>query len=259
MMDRRTDPLDRGAILALVHSYAARFVPSRLAIPIGKGNATIRRLAKAGTGPALVRDSLAAILMAEPAFQSRAAAWAARIILALASLSVALLVAEIGLRWILPPAQVPLGPHPGFLTHDATLGWVPVPGGNGTMGGEEFSVAVSINDQGFRGPRTYPRARLPGIPRVVVVGDSFSFGYGVRHEENWITRIEHALAPAEVINLAVTGYGTDQQLLASKPSGSNGNRISWLSRCSKAMSFATRDGNRWDTPSRDSSSTATTS
>lgn len=155
--------------------------------------------------------------MAEPVIPSRVAPpttpWAARLALAFVSIGVALLIAEVGLRVILPTPTETVGPRPGFLEHDATVGWTPVPGGRGTMESEEFAVTVAVNEQGIRGPRTYSRERRPGVPRVVVVGDSFSFGYGVTHEENWITRLERALAPAEVINLAVTGYGTDQQLL----------------------------------------------
>lgn len=153
---------------------------------------------------------------------SRAAALAGRLALAAISLGVALMVAELGLRLILPPAAAEADgqeERPGFIAHDAELGWLPVAGGRGVMHGDEFDVTVTINEQGLRGPRTYPRARRPGIARIVVIGDSFSFGYGVRDEENWITRIEQALPATEVINLAVTGYGTDQQLLRLEADG----------------------------------------
>lgn len=154
-------------------------------------------------------------IMVQPSFLARAAPLLGRLALAVISCGLALLIAEAGLRWMLPrpPATSQAEARPGFIAHDPELGWRPVPGGRGVMRGAEFDVEVTVNRQGLRGPRTYSRRPATGRPRLVVLGDSFSFGHGVRHEENWITRLEGALAPAEVINLAVTGYGTDQQLL----------------------------------------------
>jgi len=46
-----------------------------------------------------------------------------------------------------------------------------------------------------------------------VIGDSFSFGHGVEMAEAWPSLLERCAAPVEVLNFAVPGYGTDQQLL----------------------------------------------
>ena len=42
--------------------------------------------------------------------------------------------------------------------------------------------SVAINERGFRGP-VVPYERTPGKHRLVFLGDSITFGYGVRDEE----------------------------------------------------------------------------
>jgi hypothetical protein len=75
-----------------------------------------------------------------------------------------------------------------------------------------------INDEGYRG-REYPHARTPGKIRVLMLGDSLAFGYGVADEETSSRQLE-TIAPAlEVVNLAVQGYGTDQALLRFEREG----------------------------------------
>ena len=148
------------------------------------------------------------------------AAWAGRIGLAAASFTFALVVAEVGLRLLLPasPAVEDDGRY-GFIAYDERLGWAPVPNASGRITSSEFDVAVTLNGQGLRGERAYPVARRQGVPRIVLVGDSFSFGYGVTHEATWVTRLERSLDPIDVINLSVSGYGTDQQLLRLEDEG----------------------------------------
>jgi lysophospholipase L1-like esterase len=74
----------------------------------------------------------------------------------------------------------------------------------------EFSFRVVTNALGFR-DRRLPAPKSPGVARVVVVGDSFTQGYGVDEEEAFPRRLE-ALLDAEdgarhweVVNLGVPG------------------------------------------------------
>ena len=54
-------------------------------------------------------------------------------------------------------------------------------------------------------------------PTVMFVGDSFTFGQGLPYEETFVGQIHFELASAlQVVNLGVTGYGTDQSLLMLK-------------------------------------------
>jgi hypothetical protein len=78
---------------------------------------------------------------------------------------------------------------------------------------------VSSNSAGMRGVREYARERRAGTLRVVALGDSFTFGQCVRDDEPFAARLEERIAPGEVLNLAVHGYGHDQQLLRLRRDG----------------------------------------
>ncbi len=103
---------------------------------------------------------------------------------------------------------------------DDALGWEPVPG--------HRSDGISINSAGARGielPATQPAHER----RIVAIGDSFTFGEGVRDEEAWIPVMERELAAAlarrapdatvRALNFGVMGYGLDQQVLRLEQRG----------------------------------------
>jgi len=147
--------------------------------------------------------------------------WLARALLVAVSTFFMLVTAEIALRILGVCAPSPPGAgidttdaagH-GFFEYHPTLGWELVPGAEERLEDEEFDVAVKIDDAGLRGHRPIPRERRPGRARIVVLGDSFTFGHGVEIGEAWPALLDARLPAAEVVNLAVTGYGTDQQLL----------------------------------------------
>ncbi|MGB2706121.1 MAG: SGNH/GDSL hydrolase family protein [Candidatus Omnitrophota bacterium] len=77
----------------------------------------------------------------------------------------------------------------------------------------EFDVAVRINNYGFRGGDIDKNKRL-GVPRVMVIGDSFTFGVGAEEDETIPFLIEKYLADegkrTEVIN---AGFGSYSPLL----------------------------------------------
>ena len=72
---------------------------------------------------------------------------------------------------------------------------------------------VSSNSRGVRGRREYAYDKPAGATRIVVLGDSFTFGEDVGDEEAWPRRLEMLLPGTEVLNLGVHGYGHDQMLL----------------------------------------------
>jgi hypothetical protein len=69
----------------------------------------------------------------------------------------------------------------------------------------DFAIDIQTDEHGFRNPSPWP-ARA----QVVVVGDSFAYGYGVREQDAWSRRVEQSLAPARVINLSLPGLGPEQ-------------------------------------------------
>lgn len=77
---------------------------------------------------------------------------------------------------------------------------------------------VVTNSMGLRNPEI-PDGPRRGGRRILVLGDSVSFGYGVDEGESWPRVLERLLeekrgeggAPVEVVNAGVLGYGTYQE------------------------------------------------
>jgi hypothetical protein len=93
-------------------------------------------------------------------------------------------------------------------TYDPELGWRPEAGHACDRDG-----GVVTNSLGIRSSREYAFARSAGIRRIVVVGDSYTWGAGVSTEDAYPAALERMLDDTEVINLGVVGWGTDQQYL----------------------------------------------
>jgi hypothetical protein len=136
-----------------------------------------------------------------------------------------LALAEIGLRIAVPASSLVgpwedsfwlprLGGRPQHespavdLVSDATLGW--------RMKPLYTAPGIRHDEAGFRGVHA-----LSGLPRrasILAIGDSFTYGLGVRDEETYGALLERA-AGVEVINAGVNGYGIDQALLMWEEKG----------------------------------------
>jgi len=85
--------------------------------------------------------------------------------------------------------------------------------------GGVFMHSAEINDLGFRGQTPDPDLDGDGGLRVVCLGDSFTFGWGVEDDETYPVQLEGAIAaaagegakPAEVLNVGLPGYNTWQE------------------------------------------------
>jgi lysophospholipase L1-like esterase len=77
------------------------------------------------------------------------------------------------------------------------------------------SVPYRTNADGFRG-REIGRKQA-GVPRIAVIGDSYTFGWGVPDGEAYPERTEVLLHESgrdvEVLNLGIPGYNTEQEWL----------------------------------------------
>jgi hypothetical protein len=96
--------------------------------------------------------------------------------------------------------------------YDPLLGWRNIPGWNASTLGK----SITINSKGLR-DKEHDYEKKPGVRRILVLGDSFAWGYGVSNEEIFTEVLERKLAkctsPVEVINSGVSGWGTDQEYL----------------------------------------------
>ena len=74
------------------------------------------------------------------------------------------------------------------------------------------TLTYRINSLGFRGPETTV-AKPPGTFRIVGLGDSFTFGEGVRQEDTFLAVLQAELgAGTEVLNFGVLGYDTEAEV-----------------------------------------------
>ena len=104
-----------------------------------------------------------------------------------------------------------------FDDYHPSRGWTLRPGLRGVQAFP--GKKLSSNTHGLRGAREYAYDRPSGIARVVVLGDSFTFGEDVDDAETWPHRLEEMLPATEVLNLGVHGYGHDQMLLYLEEEG----------------------------------------
>lgn len=85
------------------------------------------------------------------------------------------------------------------------------------------NVEYRINKAGFRSDVEYTRNKPDGVCRVLMFGDSFMMGYEVELEHSIPFRLEELLRRdgkhCEVINMAVSGFGTAEMLLALERNG----------------------------------------
>lgn len=96
--------------------------------------------------------------------------------------------------------------------YDAQLGWRNIPDWKSTTMGKP----LTINSKGLR-DREYDWDKPPGMKRILVLGDSFTWGYGVADSEIFTEVLERELAGGtqswQVLNSGVSGWGTDQEYL----------------------------------------------
>jgi hypothetical protein len=132
--------------------------------------------------------------------------------LAAGSAALTLGLVEAGLRALLPQD---LHRDEGLYTADARRAFRLTPGFRGFEVSSEFRVPIAINAHGLR-EREVDRAKSPGLRRILVLGDSFTYGGGVTAEATYPRRLEdllrhHRCGPFEVLNAGVSGYGTFHQ------------------------------------------------
>ena len=121
-----------------------------------------------------------------------------------------LLVGEIICRLVWSAGDLQLSPESAHLRDHPTRLWVQAPNLDTTL---PEHGALRTNALGFRdGPVTIPKP--PGQYRVLSVGESSTWGHGVRVDETYSARLQQLLQQsgkqARVINAGVPAYTVQQ-------------------------------------------------
>ncbi len=141
----------------------------------------------------------------------------------LVSVSVALGVVEVALRLLgfyAPPDNPIRPPQAELYQADDAVGYKLWPSLTTTFRYPQTSdelIPLVSNSDGFRGSREFgePDPRL----RILVVGDSFVFGQGVRQEDRITEQLESLEPQWRVDNLGMTGWGLDLMVRAIETFG----------------------------------------
>ncbi len=140
------------------------------------------------------------------------------LLLATLSLLAALTASEVGLRVtgkLAPPPYPPTPRLPEMYTAHPAYGYALWP--SRTMRYEyppehPRTLTVVSNRDGFRNRREFDEA--DARPRVLVVGDSYTFGEGVEAEERFSNLLESREPGWRVDNMGMTGFGPDLMIMA---------------------------------------------
>jgi lysophospholipase L1-like esterase len=102
---------------------------------------------------------------------------------------------------------------------DPVLGWVPLPGRYHAVS-SEYDAVYEVNAWGMN-DRPIRQLLRPAQTRIMALGDSHTFAFGVSREEAWPKVLEGTLfkgdqAKGEVYNCAVAGYNLGQYYLRMK-------------------------------------------
>jgi hypothetical protein len=136
-------------------------------------------------------------------------------------LAVAVLIGEAGLRLFFP-GYLSSGSQERelFCRFDREIGWVPLENVTAIHTGAGRPALVHQNQYGLRGPDDMSLTGSPPRRRVLVLGDSYVWGFGVGQDEIFSNPRVHG-GNVEILNLGVSGYGTDQEYLLYLRTGTN--------------------------------------
>jgi lysophospholipase L1-like esterase len=128
------------------------------------------------------------------------------------------------------------------LATDPELFWRIVPDRTLPRVGRQPFFGLISNHEGLRGPEVGDRK--PGVLRILVLGDSCAFGFGLEAEEAWparlATHLQAAGCAAEVLNAGVPGYTSMQGVVLA------GRLMPRLQPDLVLVAFGWNDSSIWD-------------
>ena len=130
-----------------------------------------------------------------------------------------ILVWEIFLRTFFPQGLVGTSLQgPRFSVEDPAIGMRYVPGAHWQFRHPEYTVEYAINADGFRDTNKHPVPKPVGTIRVLLLGDSFTFGYGVNYEDTWPVIVERLLEKSggrriDLVKAGIEGMDTRSEFV----------------------------------------------
>ncbi len=142
-------------------------------------------------------------------------------LLVVAAFAVALLLAELAVRVIAPQTLPSQEFIRGFVLRgmyvvDEAAGFRLAPNFKGTIERAGVVTQFTTNSLGLRAPEL--GSKSPGERRILTLGDSFTWGWGVPQGEEWTAVTERTIDErlgrdaVTCVNGGVNGYGTDNEL-----------------------------------------------
>jgi lysophospholipase L1-like esterase len=144
----------------------------------------------------------------------------AKIVTAVISTLLALAVAEVASRYLYHIEIAHFldsnGKPTDIRLDDPELEFKLKPDFHGRLVGSEFQDSIITNSSGFRDSQEFVKEK-GGAYRILGLGDSFAFGWGVEEHQTYLSRLGKVLESklgksVETFNLGVWGYGTIQEV-----------------------------------------------
>jgi len=120
-------------------------------------------------------------------------------------------------NWVQSHQQQGLEVYYTFDMYDPSKGWMPKPNVKDLKVFD--NKTLNTNSKSLRGKREFSYGRDGERLRILILGDSFTFGDEVSDDETYSSYLQALLPNAEVINMGVHGYGHDQMLILLKEEG----------------------------------------
>ncbi len=133
-----------------------------------------------------------------------------RLALIVVGLVAALLLGE-GLLRVVDAVPEVANPLYSFHVGDAVLGWRGKPGVTRRFRRPQFDAVIVHDAAGWRASAPPPPLQAPR--RVLVLGDSFTWGWGVAQGEVYTDHLQRARPDAAIANRGVNGFGSAQEYL----------------------------------------------
>jgi len=120
-------------------------------------------------------------------------------------------------NWVHEHQKFGFDAHYTFDSYDPSKGWRSKPNLRDVKVFD--NKILNTNSKGLRGKKDFPYTKTKQTLRILILGDSFTFGDEVSDDETYSYYLQQMLPHTEVINMGVHGYGHDQMLILLREEG----------------------------------------